>query len=348
MRTPTAEIGRGPCGSRKAVGGGAAAIAGNDRAWAAVQGWTGAAVAVIDWAGAAVAVIDWAGAAEVICCGHVAGMRPWPSRAESAGVKGRRRCERPVGPRRGRRDGSLARGARLQRRANGDAGSNGRRTSRRHSPTRRRTDTSRVRASPGRTSIDRCRRRNSTAPSSRASRVSTGRPRRPCSRRLRRSPCSRSAMTTTPAALLRAKIRETSIELLRETPRSAARARTRPKPSRRASLSAIRGRCRGERRQAHFEFENHLALTRSNSRYRSSEGRGEREGSPVGKPRRHPRFTRRLQRSERLAFGRRCCVRTGWRRVRPAHERFCRARPEWGSTRPDRASRRVPNRTAFP
>ena len=93
MRAPTAEIGRGPCRSRKAVGGGAAAKAGNDRACAAVQGWTGATVAVIDragapvtvihWACAPVAVIDragapvtvigWAGAAEVMRYGHVAG-----------------------------------------------------------------------------------------------------------------------------------------------------------------------------------------------------------------------------------------------------------------------------------
>jgi hypothetical protein len=54
MRAPTAEIGRGPYRSRKAVGGGAVAKAGNDRACAAVQGWTGATVAVIDRADAPV------------------------------------------------------------------------------------------------------------------------------------------------------------------------------------------------------------------------------------------------------------------------------------------------------
>ena len=105
MRDPTAEIGRGPRGSRKAVGGGAAAIARNDRAWAYVQGWTGAAVAVIDRAGAPITVIDWADAAvsvigrvgapvtaidgacaaEVMCYGHVAGRRSRPSKA-GAGV----------------------------------------------------------------------------------------------------------------------------------------------------------------------------------------------------------------------------------------------------------------------
>ena len=59
MRAPTAEIGRGPRGSRKAVGGGgAAAKVGNDRAWAAVQGWAGATGAVIDRGGAPVTVID--------------------------------------------------------------------------------------------------------------------------------------------------------------------------------------------------------------------------------------------------------------------------------------------------
>jgi hypothetical protein len=54
MLAPTAEIGRGPCRSRKAVGGGAAAKTGNDRACAAVQDWTGATVAVIDRADAPV------------------------------------------------------------------------------------------------------------------------------------------------------------------------------------------------------------------------------------------------------------------------------------------------------